>query len=65
MTPTNASLGSLDPAKQSRLDATGRLIGGDKPTKEAYLHQVMYAKRSGVQAVVHLHSTYSVRHDLW
>lgn len=60
MTPTNASLGSLDPVTLSRLDAEGRLVAGDKPTKEAFLHRVMYAKRSGARAVVHLHSTHSV-----
>ena len=29
VTPTNASLGSLDPARMSRLDASGRLLSGD------------------------------------
>lgn len=60
MTPTNASLGELDPARLARLDADGRHIGGDKPTKEDFLHQVMYAGRTGTGAVVHLHSTHSV-----
>ncbi len=60
MTPTNASLGELDPARLSRLDETGALIEGDKPTKEAFLHRVMYACRHEAQAVVHLHSTHSV-----
>ncbi|GBD48521.1 3-oxo-tetronate 4-phosphate decarboxylase [Methylopila sp. Yamaguchi] len=60
MTPTNASLGDLDPARLSRIDADGRHIGGDKPTKEAFLHRVMYGKREEAKAVVHLHSTHSV-----
>ncbi len=34
VTPTNASLGFLDPARISRLDGAGRLLSGDKPTKE-------------------------------
>ena len=38
VTPTNASLGFLDPARLSRLDATGGLLSGDKPTKEIPLH---------------------------
>ena len=38
----------------------GKLIGGDAPTKEAFLHTTMYAKRSKARAVVHLHSTHSV-----
>lgn len=60
MTPTGSSLGTLDPARISKLDADGRHIGGDKPTKEAFLHTCMYAQRPGSGAVVHLHSTYSV-----
>ena len=60
MTPTNASLGRLDPARLSKLDDAGRLVTGDAPTKESFLHRVMYEERSGTGAVVHLHSTHSV-----
>ena len=60
MTPTNISLGDLDPAKLAKIDNQGNHIDGDKPTKEAFLHRVMYAKRAKCEAVVHLHSTHSV-----
>jgi ribulose-5-phosphate 4-epimerase/fuculose-1-phosphate aldolase len=60
VTPTNASLGSLDPAKLSRLGADGALLSGDAPTKEVPLHTAFYQTRSGAGAVVHLHSTHSV-----
>lgn len=60
MTPTGSSLGTLDPARLSKLDASGKLIAGDKPTKEAFLHTTMYAERPKSGAVVHLHSTHSV-----
>ena len=60
MTPTNASLGELDPARLSHIDDDGRLLGGDPPTKESFLHRTMYAERGGASAVVHLHSTHSV-----
>jgi 3-dehydro-4-phosphotetronate decarboxylase len=60
MTPTGSSLGALDPARLSHLNAAGQHIGGDKPTKEALLHTAMYAKRTEMGAVVHLHSTHSV-----
>jgi 3-dehydro-4-phosphotetronate decarboxylase len=60
MTPTSASLGSLDPARLSRFDAGGRLLGGDAPTKESFLHFAMYRERPDDRAVVHLHSTHSV-----
>ncbi len=60
MTPTNASLGRLDPARLSKLDDSGRLVSGDPPTKESFLHRVMYEERAQTGAVVHLHSTHSV-----
>jgi 3-dehydro-4-phosphotetronate decarboxylase len=60
VTPTNASLGSLDPARLSRLSPEGRLISGDAPTKEVPLHSALYQTRGGARAVVHLHSTHSV-----
>jgi 3-dehydro-4-phosphotetronate decarboxylase len=60
MTPTGSSLGTLDPSRLSKLDASGRLIGGDIPTKESFLHTTMYEKRPKSGAVVHLHSTHSV-----
>jgi ribulose-5-phosphate 4-epimerase/fuculose-1-phosphate aldolase len=60
VTPTNASLGALDPARLSRLGADGTLLSGDKPTKEVPLHSALYETRSAARAVVHLHSTHSV-----
>jgi 3-dehydro-4-phosphotetronate decarboxylase len=60
VSPTNASLGSLDPARLSRLDSNGRLMSGDAPTKEVPLHTALYETRSSARAVVHLHSTHSV-----
>ncbi|MDF3855819.1 3-oxo-tetronate 4-phosphate decarboxylase [Paracoccus pantotrophus] len=60
MTPTNASLGMLDPARLSLLDADCNHLSGDKPTKEAFLHGCMYCQRAGANAVVHLHSTHAV-----
>jgi 3-dehydro-4-phosphotetronate decarboxylase len=60
MTPTNVSLGRLDPARLSKLDERGTLLDGDAPTKESFLHRVMYEERAKTGAVVHLHSTHSV-----
>lgn len=60
MTPTNVSLGQLDPARLAKLDTSGELVSGDPPTKETFLHRVMYEKRELAGAVVHLHSTHSV-----
>ncbi|MDF3809796.1 aldolase [Rhodopseudomonas sp. BAL398] len=60
VTPTNASLGALDPAKLSRLGADGGLLSGDAPTKEVPLHSAIYQTRDSARAVVHLHSTHAV-----
>ncbi len=60
MSPTNSSLGRLDPARLSRLDAQGRLLGGDAPSKETFLHLAMYGERANCRAVVHLHSVHAV-----
>lgn len=60
MTPTNACLGFLDPARLSCLDDAGRPIAGDPPTKEAFLHLAMYRGRPALGGVTHLHSTYAV-----
>ena len=59
-TPTNSSLGFLDPAQLSRLDANGRLLSGLPPTKEMPLHSALYETRTPSRAIVHLHSTHSV-----
>ncbi len=60
MTPTNSCLGRLDPERLSLVDAQGKWLGGDKPTKESFLHLSMYSERPDAGAVVHLHSTHSV-----
>jgi ribulose-5-phosphate 4-epimerase/fuculose-1-phosphate aldolase len=59
ITPTNSCMGFLDPAHLSRLDAAGRLLSGDAPSKEIPLHAAMYESRQA-RAVVHLHSTHAV-----
>jgi ribulose-5-phosphate 4-epimerase/fuculose-1-phosphate aldolase len=60
LTPTGSSLGALDPARLSLLDASGVHVHGDPPTKEALLHLAMYRERPRDRAVVHLHSVHSV-----
>jgi ribulose-5-phosphate 4-epimerase/fuculose-1-phosphate aldolase len=60
LTPTGSNLGRLDPARLSKLDWSGKLISGDAPSKESFLHLAMYQERDRNQAVIHLHSTHSV-----
>lgn len=59
LTPTDSCLGRLDPARLSKLDWNGRLLSGDPPSKEAFLHRAMYEARPVASAIVHLHSTCS------
>ncbi len=60
VTPTNCCLGRLDPERISKVTWNGEVLAGDKPSKETFLHLAMYRSRPDEQAIVHLHSTYSV-----
>ena len=61
VTPTGHCFGRLDPATLSVIDADGRHLDGDAPTKEVPLHTAFYETRAAqTGAVVHLHSTHSV-----
>ena len=60
VTPTNSCLGRLDPARIAKLDWQGNHLSGDKPSKEAFLHALMYGQRPTARAVVHLHSSHAV-----
>ena len=60
ITPTNSSMGRLDPARIAKVGFDGTHIAGDKPSKEEFLHLAMYEERPEMSAVVHLHSTHSV-----
>ena len=59
MTPTNSSLGRLEASRISRLDRDWRHVGGDKPSKEVFLHRAFLDARPDAGAVVHLHSTHA------
>ena len=60
LTPTGSNLGRLDPARLAKLDWQGKLMAGNPPSKENFLHLAMYQERERNRAVVHLHSTHSV-----
>lgn len=57
ITPTNSSLGRLDPMRLSKLDKDFRHVSGDAPSKEVFMHRAFYTARDDAGAVVHLHST--------
>ncbi|MCK9548516.1 MAG: aldolase [Sphaerochaeta sp.] len=58
-TPTGSSFGTITEAEVSHFDQSGKLLSGKPPTKEVFLHLACYDVHPEVQAVVHLHSTYS------
>ncbi len=60
ITPTNASLGRLDPDLLSIATLDGEHVEGDPPSKELVLHRALYRNHPGCAAVVHLHSTSAV-----
>ena len=60
LSPTNSCLGRLDPRRISKVAPDGRLLSGDPPSKEAFLHLAMYEERPDAKAIVHLHSTHCV-----
>ncbi|CAN5707494.1 aldolase [soil metagenome] len=64
ITPTDACLGFLDPAKLARLDADGQQTGGDRASKTIALHMRIYAAAApfdaGTRCVIHTHSTHCV-----
>jgi len=64
ITPTDACLGFLDPARLARLDAQGRQVDGDRASKTIALHTRIYAAARAFDAatacVIHTHSTHCV-----
>ncbi len=60
VTPTGSSLGRLDPARIAKVGPDGALLAGDPPSKEAFLHLAVYARRPSARAIVHLHCTCAV-----
>lgn len=60
MTPTGSMLGELEPDRLAKLAPDGTHLSGDKPTKESFLHMAVYEVRPQTEAIVHLHSSYSV-----
>ena len=67
ITPTDACLGFLDPAKLSLLSADGQHVSGDKPSKTSTLHRRIYqtvATIDEVRCIIHTHSSYCVQISL-
>jgi 3-dehydro-4-phosphotetronate decarboxylase len=60
ITPTDACLGTLDPARLARLNASAEQTGGDRASKTLALHRSIYASAPSARCVIHSHSTHLV-----
>ena len=60
ITPTDACLGRLDPARLAAVDAQGVQTGGDRASKTLALHRCIYAADAEAGCVIHTHSTHLV-----
>jgi ribulose-5-phosphate 4-epimerase/fuculose-1-phosphate aldolase len=64
ITPTDACLGFLDPARLARLDVACNQTGGDRASKTIALHTRIYAAAirfdADTRCVIHTHSTHCV-----
>lgn len=60
ITPTDACLGTLDPARLARLDAQGVQTAGDRASKTLTLHRRIYEAAPQARCVIHTHSTHLV-----
>ena len=60
ITPTDACLGRLDPARLAEVDAAGRQTSGDRASKTLALHRRIYAADPDARCVIHTHSTHLV-----
>jgi len=60
ITPTDACLGFLDPARLAKVDATGAQLSGERASKTLALHRRIYEADAAAGCVIHTHSTHLV-----
>jgi 3-dehydro-4-phosphotetronate decarboxylase len=60
ITPTDACLGTLEPARLATIDAQGVQTSGDRASKTLALHCRIYAAEPDAHCVIHTHSTHLV-----
>jgi ribulose-5-phosphate 4-epimerase/fuculose-1-phosphate aldolase len=64
ITPTDACLGFLDPARLAKLDLQGQQVSGDKGSKTIAMHRKIYEAAcesdADTRCVIHTHSTHCV-----
>lgn len=60
ITPTDACLGTLDPARLAQVDEGGLQLSGDRASKTLTLHRRIYGADADAHCVIHTHSTHLV-----
>jgi ribulose-5-phosphate 4-epimerase/fuculose-1-phosphate aldolase len=60
ITPTDACLGALEPARLAEVDADGVQTAGDRASKSLALHRRIYEADPQARCVIHTHSTHLV-----
>jgi ribulose-5-phosphate 4-epimerase/fuculose-1-phosphate aldolase len=60
ITPTDACLGTLDPARLARVGENGVQTGGDPASKTLLMHRRIYGADPMAHCIIHTHSTHLV-----
>jgi len=60
ITPTDACLGTLDPAQLAEVNAHGEQTGGHRASKTLALHRSIYAAEPDARCIIHTHATHAV-----
>jgi ribulose-5-phosphate 4-epimerase/fuculose-1-phosphate aldolase len=60
ITPTDACLGTLDPARLAAVDASGEQTAGDRASKTLALHRRIYTADPDAACIIHTHATHLV-----
>ena len=64
ITPTDACLGFLEPARLAHVGLDGEQRSGDRASKTLALHRRIYEADASARCVIHTHSTHLVRLSL-
>ncbi|MEK8048015.1 aldolase [Ideonella margarita] len=60
ITPTDACLGTLEPARLAEVNEAGEQLSGDRASKTLTLHRSIYAAEPEAGCVIHTHATHLV-----
>ena len=60
ITPTDACLGTLEPARLAEVNAQGEQVAGDRASKTLALHRAIYAAEPDARCIIHTHATHLV-----